>query len=927
MVDITRRDHSKKFSLATTAVHDFVLREFKGKVLEVADFDFHAGSAVMLPDHGRRDPDPTVLPVTALSALATALKHAKNNASHKLWVTGHTSDAALSLARAQSVTAVLRGDRDGWIAAVRDKNDTRDVRRVLTWVNEVWAFDCDPRGVGGGGLDRHARRALKGFKRGYNREFSKSLAENAKVDDELWGAFFDVYQEVLGVFLGGEGADAVASFRSALKFVEDGKRAVGCAANHGLESVRQGAFRGGATRVELCFFEPGDVPLTECHPTPEQCLAQKCEVYNPVMFRWEAIAPEPVVKMPKLRVKLELGDIDKLFAEIKKEEISDKGVRQRLQAIGFFYASLKEKGVKTLAADAWEHFKQEHNHASDAAAVADLKAKVKSVIVDQGAIPAKGAFKKLRVPGTWCVTPALGDTFFGSSADGHRYREEKRVWDRNPGLGRVPVLAKVEALRKGWKPAGGQKVHFKLVEPDPLPAAESAEPLRSTTFTSVMNNAAPPPPTVTFAMTGHPQSYVDAIKALDPVVANDPQVDNAHRNRGGKRGNPAVGSDRAKNVLERDVRHKTFHDELDLKVGRASRHANAVRVETNDKGEAAAILMPAWTGGDRYRLMAFVDPVGPQASDGTEDFAVKEETGTFAVWRILRVSKYLRWDYPATATAVQQTRCGGALGAFDFAGDITTEFKRAWFDVTLERDAATRHDITQAEWLSAIQWAKSRARPSTSRRYDLATLLPESGSGGLNNDNPGVLNFLTQAQYDAAPKSTPAPLGGWPSTPANANTYWNDMGEIFHALKDEFVHFFSKNAVSGVVVLQAPTVSSHRPDAHPGMPGTPFTNSGWGTAYRACWVIFGQNVYTGPNFPYDHTRNCLHEVGHVLFGVHQYTRTTQVNVSTGSPFDAHDYHDLCIMGYMRCDGGFCGRCVLNRAGWDTSKTAPNSPGP
>lgn len=925
MVDITRRDHSKKFSLATTAVHDFVLREFKGKVLEVADFDFHAGSAVMLPDHGRRDPDPKVLPVTALSALATALKHAKDNASHKLWVTGHDADAALSLARAQSVTAVLRGDRDGWVAAVRERHNARDVQRVLTWVSEVWAFDCDPGGVDGS-VGRGTRRAITAFKKGYNKEFSKSLAEDAEVNDDLWGAFFDVYQEVLGVFLGGEGADAVAPFRAALKFVEDGKRAVGCAGNHGLESVRQGAFRGGATRVELCFYEPGDVPLTECHPTPEQCLAQKCEVYNPVMFRWEAIPPAPVVKMPKLRVKLELGDIDKLFAEIKKEDISDAGVRQRLQAIGFFYASLKEKGVNTLAADAWAHFKSENNHASDAAAVADLKAKVKSVIVDGGAIPAKGAFKKLRVPGTWCVTPGIGYGFFGTAANGHRYREEKRVWGKNAGLGRVPVLAKLEVLRKGWKPAGGQKVHFKLVEPDALPAAEASEPLRAATFTSVTPNDHAPPPTVTFTMTGHPKQYVDNIKALDPAVAGDPQVDNAHKNRGGKRGNAVAGSDRDANVLERGVRHKSFHDALDLKVAKRSRHPNAVSVETNAKGEAAAILMPAWTGGDRYRLMAFVDPVGPQASDGTEDFAVKEETGTFVVWRILRVSKYLRWAYPAGSTAAQQSNCGGALDDFDFAGVISTEFKRAWFDVTLEKDAATRHDITQAEWLSAIQWAKSRAKPSTSRRYDLATLLPES-SGGVNNDNAAVLNFLTKAQYAAAPKSAPAPAGGWPAPPANNTTYWNDMSEIFHTVKDEFVHFFSKNATSGVVVLQAGAVSSHLSDAHAGAPSTPFGNSGWGTYYRACWVIFGRNVYTNPSFPYDHTRNCLHEVGHVLFGSHQYTDTAQANVSTGNNFDAHDYKDLCIMGYMKCAGDFCGRCVLNRAGWDTSKTAPNPPGP
>jgi hypothetical protein len=79
--------------------------------------------------------------------------------------------------------------------------------------------------------------------------------------------------------------------------------------------------------------------------------------------------------------------------------------------------------------------------------------------------------------------------------------------------------------------------------------------------------------------------------------------------------------------------------------------------------------------------------------------------------------------------------------------------------------------------------------------------------------------------------------------------------------------------------------------------------------------------------PYDATHNTLHETGHVLYGVHQYTDTNQVNSSTGGIFDEHDYHDLCIMGYMSCAGGFCGRCVLNHGGWNTRAMPANNPGP
>jgi hypothetical protein len=65
----------------------------------------------------------------------------------------------------------------------------------------------------------------------------------------------------------------------------------------------------------------------------------------------------------------------------------------------------------------------------------------------------------------------------------------------------------------------------------------------------------------------------------------------------------------------------------------------------------------------------------------------------------------------------------------------------------------------------------------------------------------------------------------------------------------------------------------------------------------------------------------------VLYGVHQYTSAANFATMTGSVFDEHDYHDLCIMGYMACAGDFCGRCVLNRAGWNPRAFPANNPGP
>ena len=112
--------------------------------------------------------------------------------------------------------------------------------------------------------------------------------------------------------------------------------------------------------------------------------------------------------------------------------------------------------------------------------------------------------------------------------------------------------------------------------------------------------------------------------------------------------------------------------------------------------------------------------------------------------------------------------------------------------------------------------------------------------------------------------------------------------------------------------------------------------SGWGGMRRGCYIAFGTTVYTNPSFPYDHNSNCMHESGHTMYCPHQYTDGAQVNVgpggSSGGGFDEHDYHDLCVMGYMsrRTTAGqadFCGRCVLLFAGYDTHAMPANSPGP
>jgi hypothetical protein len=591
---------------------------------------------------------------------------------------------------------------------------------------------------------------------------------------------------------------------------------------------------------------------------------------------------------------------------------------------------------------------------------------VGEVIVEEGCLPAEGECSRVRFPGTYCVTVAdLEGGFFGNPSTPagtphRRYQLERNVWNANPSLGLIPIVAVVEQRTgENWGPArSGIRVHFQLIEPETPPAdSPAAVSHRSTSVAGSQNthtDSSTTPPTRTnyvFNMTGSPQAYVNGEKARNARAANDPQVNNAHTQVGGKRGNPTAGSDRALHVLETGTSRDGFHGSLNLTPAQASSHAHAVTAATNAEGKAGVILMPSRTGGDRYRLRAFLDPIPEpgydQASNGSEIFAVKAETGTLVVWRILRISKYLRWDYPTNSDpnhAMHSNRCGGALNNFDTEGYIHNEYQRAWLDVEVEDLAKTPQAITQAEWRQAIQFARGRIHPTLSGRYNFNVLLPDTtGTAGVHNNSPGIIRFLSAAQYDAAPKGTP-PAGGWTAATGNAN-FLSDMAAIMHAMAAEIMEYFTHNAIGGVTIIQCPIMTSIEADSPAMADGTlqidsdpssaNWMRSGWGGMRRGCYVTFGSNVYGSNGFPYDHNSNAMHETGHTFYCPHQYTDANQVNTgpggSTGGGFDEHDYHDLCVMGYMsRRPGGqadFCGRCLLLFAGWDTHGMPPNSPGP
>jgi hypothetical protein len=944
---VTPRDLKDKLELSTFQSHKLTYHTFNGMLLEVEDAHFNHDSAVMLPDRAAEEggSSPASAHVSGLAVLKSVYAHAKKYPSQKLLILGHTDtsgaasyNVTLSQKRADSILAALTGDRDAWVKIALDKNKVEDYQLILKWANDFQGYGCDPGPITNSD-NAETKEAVTQFQKCYNEDFSKSIPEDGKVTKPTWEAFFDVYMDALKALMDTDDA-GLGSARSALKFVDGNKKSAGCGESFPAidkDNVKSVTDR----RVEILFFDPGEEPKLDCHPAHAQCVKQKCEIYHNVLYDFKRIDPVPVA-LPLTRIRFEPGEIDRIFPKVAKKEPADSGIRQRLQAVGFLYAplNLPAADLTQNVKDAWEHFKKVTGKNDDASAADELSTMVKNVIVDKGKIPAPGEFTMIRYPGTYCVR--VGD----------RFADESDVWTNNPSLGLIPVLAKVEIFRRSkWKGAGKSlKVHFQLSPPDDPPdgSPTKAPALRTAHISSTNNNEAVPPvpPQVVFNMTGSPDKYVKDEKARNPGKNTDPQRYNAHKTVGGKRENTVVGSDRLANVLETTTTRVGFNDELKLSPAAASSHKDAVVVETNEKGEACVLLMPARTGGDRYKLKAFLDPVREKASNGTENFAVMKETGTFVVMRILRISNYLRWDYPSKAEP-QFSNCGQDLEDFDITGLLTTEYKKAWLDVIIEAGADKPRTLTQAEWQTAIRRAKSIVQPAgqahlapagLNQVYNVNVLIPDvdpAGAAGVNNPSPGIINFLTAAQYNAAAKGPPpSGLPAWPPAPnpaggdAAASNYWADMATIRFAIQGEIIKFFSHNAIAGMTVIQAPAMSSFEAEAVIPRSAPNHYNSGWGGGVdRGCYVVFGKTVYGNSTFPYSSTHNCIHETGHVSYFPHQYTTTTEVNVSTGGQYDQHDYHDLCIMGYMKSAKDFCGRCVLRLAGYNPAAFPANNPGP
>ena len=321
---VTPRDAQKIFGRSAGESHVFLLKRFRGFVLDIEDVHFHFDAAVLLPDFG----DCGVVVdasdrnrITGLAVIRSIYRHLAAHPDQKMLIAGHTDregrddyNLKLSQLRADNVLHVLQGNRAAWVKVADQKHKVEDYKQILKWVDTIWDWGCDPGEVNNT-RDAATKAAVKTFQQQYNRGaphmpdgFQAVIAEDGDVGPQTWGAFFDVYMQVLRFIVEVDAAGLKSKQQAiAQRLLDPGKPAVGCGENHPLtanpvidrratkeERAEMRRLAQVDRRVEVLFFEPGEEPRLDCHPRAGQCLPDKCEIFSRSFFDLDPLDCEPI---------------------------------------------------------------------------------------------------------------------------------------------------------------------------------------------------------------------------------------------------------------------------------------------------------------------------------------------------------------------------------------------------------------------------------------------------------------------------------------------------------------------------------------------------------------------------------------------------------------------------------------------------------
>ncbi|MGE5783726.1 MAG: hypothetical protein ACM3ZE_04015, partial [Myxococcales bacterium] len=194
------------------------------------------------------------------------------------------------------------------------------------WVNRQFNFSCKPTVMDRPPSDENYVKFRKSFNlwvkngpaEGEKEQRGKEIGQYGRLQPDLWGAMFDLYEYNLRDELG-ENSDGVATLRQGLTWVDGDKKTVGFGEKHpttenAVDGMRSQADR----RVEVLMFDDGE--------EPDLAGMNGEDIYDGVTYQKEPLKPMVTARRRTLNVTVidhlgfPLADLD-IDIHVMGEEI------------------------------------------------------------------------------------------------------------------------------------------------------------------------------------------------------------------------------------------------------------------------------------------------------------------------------------------------------------------------------------------------------------------------------------------------------------------------------------------------------------------------------------------------------------------------------------------------------------------------------
>lgn len=304
-----------RLDAATSRFVNFIIKRITVHILEMEDVLYHLDSAVMMPEkpvgksstQGVGDnPDDAKMAkeenqVSGLRALALGLLQFEFDPRLRLLIAGHTDTSGpadmnftLSDLRAKGVLYLLVGNREEWARVSTERHKIEDYQQIMEYVASNRPWNCHPGKLDNTWGDKTSG-ATKKFIENYNAwvvsgqapEESDQITPGVydqiekkpdhKWPIEMWRAVYDIYIDDMAAAMTIE-RNQMGKYRSQIQFANKDKKYIACGKSFPIDSVEKDHYRSQLNRrVELLFFDQGEIPKIECPPriatvhTEEEC--------------------------------------------------------------------------------------------------------------------------------------------------------------------------------------------------------------------------------------------------------------------------------------------------------------------------------------------------------------------------------------------------------------------------------------------------------------------------------------------------------------------------------------------------------------------------------------------------------------------------------------------------------------------------------